>query len=115
MTHIFIVSSTVRHITPPITHRRIYSEAALQKKTPHGHKSLSHFYFVVQMEVMCTCKGSTGTLQFRTKDLCFPVTLCTDEKLQTNRTAIMFVFLAAKIVMFLLIFNCSNVCSILED
>lgn len=58
MTRVFIVSSTVRHITPPITRRRIYSEASLQKKMPHRHKSLSHFYFVVRMEVIFTCKSS---------------------------------------------------------
>lgn len=62
MTHIFIVSSTVRHITPPITHGRIYSKASLQKKTPHRHKSLSHFYFVVQMEVIFTCKSSAKNI-----------------------------------------------------
>lgn len=56
MTHIFIVSSAVRHTTPPIIHRRIYGEASLKKKMPCRHKSLPRFYFAVQMEVMFTCK-----------------------------------------------------------
>lgn len=62
MAHIFIVWSTVRHITPPITHRRIYSEASLKKKMPQRHKSLSHFYFVVGMEVIFTCKSSAKNI-----------------------------------------------------
>lgn len=71
MIHIFIVSSTGRHITPPIMHRRIYSEPSLKKKMPHRHKSLPCFYFVcagggyihlpVEYKEHCNSESKIGT------------------------------------------------------
>lgn len=107
MTHIFIVSSTVRHVTPAIIHKKIYSEAPLKKKIPHRHKSLSCSYFVVRMEVIYSPVSKVQRIpQFRIKDLCLLVTLCTDKKFHTNRAAIMFLFLAPQTVMLLQILNC---------
>ena len=88
-THIFIVSSTARHITCPIMYRRIYSEASVKEKMPHRHKSLPFSFCGYGWRLYSPAGRVQRTQKLRIKDQHLLVTFCIDKEFHTNRTTIM--------------------------